>query len=104
MKRILAGYDGSNESRAAVNFAAELAQALGCQLTIATSVYFQEAFGAPELQLKVAQWEQQEKIRSAAALKEAALGVARPDVPVETMVLVGPAAEALAEQAKIGDV
>ncbi|HTO99625.1 MAG TPA: universal stress protein [Myxococcales bacterium] len=104
MKRILAGYDGSNESRVAVGFAADLAQALNCQLTIATSVYFQEAFGAPELQLKVAQWEAQEKVRCAGALKEAAAGAARPGVRVETAVLSGPPAEALAEQAKIGDV
>ena len=104
MKRILAGYDGSNESRQAVSFAADLAQAMNSQLIIASSVYFQEAFGAPELQLKVAQWEAQEKIRVASALKEAAVGAARPGVRIETMVLSGPPAETLAEQARIGDV
>ncbi len=104
MKRILAGFDGSTESKMAINFAADLAQAMGCQLTIASSVYFQEAFGAPELQLKVAQWEQQEKVRTAGALKEAAAAAARPGVAVETIVLSGPPAEALAEQAKVGNV
>ena len=94
MKRILAGYDGSNESRQAVNFAADLAQAMNSQLVIASSVYFQEAFGAPELQLKVAQWEAQEKIRVASALKEAAVGAARPGVRIETLVLSGPPADA----------
>ena len=103
MKRILAGYDGSNQSRMAVNFAADLAQATNSQLIIASSVYFQEAFGAPELQLKVAQWEAHEG-PTASALKEAAVGAARPGVRIETMVLSGPPAETLAEQAKIGDV
>jgi nucleotide-binding universal stress UspA family protein len=104
MKRILAGYDGSNESRIAVNFAADLAQAMNSQLIIASSVYFQEAFGAPELQLKVAQWEAHEKVRVAGALKEVSIGAARPGVRVETLVLSGPPAESLAEQAKVGDV
>jgi len=104
MKRILAGFDGSNESRAAITFAADLAQATGAQLTIATSIYFQEAFGAPELQVKVAQWELAEKARAAVALKEAAAQAARPGVAVETLVLSGPPAEMLAEQAKAGEV
>ena len=43
-------------------------------------------------------------MRTAAALKEAAVGAARPGVRIETMVLAGPPAEMLAEQAKIGDV
>ena len=104
MKRILVGYDGSNESRAAIDFAAELAEATGCQLTIAGVVYFQEAFGAPELQAKVARWEQHGRLRTAESLKGAALAAARPGVPVETLVLSGPPAEALADQARAGDV
>jgi nucleotide-binding universal stress UspA family protein len=104
MKRILVGYDGSNESRTAVDFAAELAQATGSQLTIAGVVYFQEAFGAPELQVKVARWEQHERVRTAESLKNAAAAAARPGMVVETMVLSGPPAESLAEQARAGDV
>jgi nucleotide-binding universal stress UspA family protein len=104
MKRILVGVDGSKESRDAVTFAAGIAGATKAQLIIATAVQGVAGFvGAPELAARADEWAQKEREEAQKLVKEIAAGVS--GVPViETQVLTGSPALALADQAKAGDV
>jgi nucleotide-binding universal stress UspA family protein len=99
MKRFLVGVDGSWESREATRCAANLAKSTGSGVRLATVVSFHKAFGAPELEVQVATWEEEEKARSARMLGKIAGTLRRRGVPVETIVLCGPTAEALCEEA-----
>ena len=104
MKRILVGVDGSKESRDAVKFAADIARAIEAQLVIASAVPGVSAIeGAPELVARAEEWAQKEREQATALVKEIASKVEK-GIVVETLVLSGPAALALADQARAGDV
>ncbi|HUJ26533.1 MAG TPA: universal stress protein [Myxococcales bacterium] len=104
MKRILVGVDGSKESRAAAKFAEEIARATQSQLIIASAVApVVVTETAPELVAQAAAWQGKERDLAQASVKEIAATIG-PGVAVETMVVDGMAAAALAELAKAGDV
>jgi nucleotide-binding universal stress UspA family protein len=104
MKRILVGVDGSKESRAAAKFAEEIARATGSQLFIAGSVApVMVTESAPELVAQAASWQEKERQIAQNNVKEIA-AVIGPGISVETIVTDGPAATALAELAKAGEV
>lgn len=104
MKRILVGVDGSKESRDAVKFAADIARAIEAQLVIASAVTGVSAIeGAPELVVRAEERAQEEREQASALVKEIGSKVEK-GIVVETLVLKGPAAIALADQARAGDV
>ena len=104
MDRILVGVDGSWGSREAVRYAADLAKSTGSRLIIATVVYFHKAFGAPELEMQVEVWEEEERERCDRLLGKMARALRRRGVDVETLVLSGRPAEALCEQSWAAEV
>ncbi len=104
MRAILVGVDGSSESREATRFAADLAKSTRSRIILATVVHFHKAFGAPELEVQVAAWEEEEKKRNARVLGKIAGALRRRGVPVETRVLCGPPAEVLCEQSRAAEV
>ena len=104
MKRILVGVDGSKESRDAARFAAGIARAIEAQLIIASVVPGVAATeGAPELVVRAEEWVQKEREQAAALVREIAAFVDK-GVVVETLVITGAPAVALADQARAGDV
>src|SRR5207249_1656493 len=66
--------------------------------------HFHKAFGAPELEVQVAAWEDEEKKRSARVLGKIAGTLRRSGVTVETRVLCGPPAEVLSEESQADEV
>ncbi len=104
MKRILVGVDGSNESRNAARLAEEIARATGSQLIIASAVPpVIPTEVAPELVVQLEQWWRKEHDQANAIVKKAASSIG-PGIVVETMVIDGAPAVALAEFARAGDV
>ena len=104
MKRILVGVDGSKESRAAAKLAEEIARATGSQLFVASSVApVMVTESAPELVAQAASWQAKEREIAQRNVKEVAAEIG-PGVAVETIVTDGPAATALAELARSGDI
>ena len=104
MKRILVGVDGSKESRAAAKFAEEIARATGSQLVIASAVApVMVTESAPELVRQAEVWQGKEREIAQATVKEVAASIG-PGLAVETIVSDGPAAAALSELARSGDV
>lgn len=99
MKRILVGVDGSKESRHAVRFATDLGRVHGARLTLASVVDLPEALGAPELIAQVQRWQEEETARSQGVLDSIAAELSFPGLIVETRVLKGSPAEALADLA-----
>lgn len=104
MNRILVGVDGSNESRDAVKFAANIARATGNQLKIAFAVApVIPTDGAPELVARFQELEEKERQQAKVVLKDIASSVGE-GVLVETLVARGTPAAALAELARSGEV
>jgi nucleotide-binding universal stress UspA family protein len=104
MKKILVGIDGSKESRQAAKLGADLSQATGSNLVLASAVYLIGGLGAPELEARMEEWEKEEKNRSLTMVKEIAAEVARPGLSIEPVIVTGPPAEALADLAHAPDV
>jgi len=104
MKRILVGVDGSKESRDAAAWAANLAQAMGSQLVVASIADAPVSFAAPELMERAAEWQEEAVKHATTIATHVANEVARGGLPVETIVESGAPAEALASLAAAGDV
>lgn len=104
MNRILVGVDGSKESRSAAKLAAAIAQATGSQLTLASVVQpVDPTFGAPELIARDELREAEEEQKASGMLKDLASSLG-PGLTVDTRVVTGAAATALAELAGSGEV
>ncbi len=104
VKRILAGVDGSRESRVAANYAADLAQVTGARLILACAVFAPDPLGDLELVARTLVWEEEEHERGEDLVRQVAAEVARRGVASETLVVGGPAAATLAGLAKGRDV
>ncbi len=103
MKRILVGVDGSEASNEAARLAAEIALRFGARLTLAYSVapllLPPDAYG-----LTTAEVEEEHEQFARKLLGEAAARLAASGVEIDSVVLVGPPAEMLAEAAAASDV
>jgi len=104
MKRILVGVDGSKESRDAAAWAANLAQAMGSQLVVASIADAPVSFAAPELMERAAQWHEEAVKQATLVATQIANEVARGGRAAETIVEKGAPAETLAALAAAGDV
>lgn len=103
MKRILVGVDGSEVSNRAARLGADIALRFGARLTLAYVVAPMllppDAYGLTTTDVS------QEHERYASKLLEtAAARLAEPGLEIDTIVLVGPPAERLAEAASAPDV
>ncbi|BDG09102.1 universal stress protein [Anaeromyxobacter paludicola] len=103
MERILIGVDGSEPSLSAARLGAEIAARFGARLTLATVITAASEpvylYGDTRSEVERAQEERAKQVLSAAIEK-----VSRPGLEVETLVLHGGAAEALADAAAGRDV
>jgi nucleotide-binding universal stress UspA family protein len=104
MKKILVGVDGSAESRAAVDKAAQLSRALGARLLIAYVVTPFPTLSPSEFGGAVENWDLAERNYAAALLRETEGTCRRVVEAVETTTAMGTAAEALAELAGAPDI
>lgn len=99
MKRILVGVDGSEASLKAAKWAVDLAAATEATVTYAYSivpvVYPAEMMWVPTIEFERAQLQASEKV-----LGQMRETTARAGVGIETITLHGPAAEAIADEAK----
>ena len=102
MKRILVGVDGSPESRAAADFAADLARQLGAQITLAYVLPVPVPLAPDGYIQSLAAWELAEREYGMALLRELAARFV--PLSVETVSPSGPAAETLSDLAKAGNV
>ena len=102
MKRILVGVDGSEVATGALKFAAAIARATGAEMLLGCSIEPLLFYGADATgQIVAAQYE----TASATAkrtLAEATALLAGEGIVPKTVVMEGPAADALAELAKEG--
>jgi nucleotide-binding universal stress UspA family protein len=104
MKRILVGVDGSKESREAVRLATELARATQSLLVIASAVPPPiPVEGALELIVQEQEWERKEREQANELVKGVAASIGE-GVKVETLVVSGAPAIALADLAQSGEV
>ena len=103
MKRILVGVDGSNESKAAAEYAARLAQATHSALELA---YVLPVIVEPPLggATTISAWQTEQTDHARVLLQELSQSVPRPNTPVETSLLEGGAATRLAEAAQHPDI
>lgn len=104
MKRILVGVDGSIESRAAADFAAELARQTGSQLTLAYVLPVPVPLAPDGYLQSLAAWEVAEREYGVNLLRELSTRLQGPALAVETVSPSGPAAETLADLGKSGNV
>jgi nucleotide-binding universal stress UspA family protein len=104
MKTLLVGVDGSPESRAAAQKAAELARALGAQLLIAYVIAPFPPVSPSEFGGVVENWDLAERNYAAALLREIETACRREVAAVLTTTAIGTAAEALAELARAPDI
>ncbi len=104
MKRILVGVDGSIESRAAAEFAANLARQVGAQITLAYVLPVPVPLAPDGYLQSLAAWELAEREYGVGLLRELASRLQGPDFAVETVSPSGPAAETLADLGKSGNV
>ncbi len=102
MKRILVGVDGSLESRAAADLAADLARQMGAQITLAYVLPVPVPMSPDGYLESLASWELAEREYGASLLRELAARLT--GVGVETVSPSGPPAETLSDLAKAGDV
>jgi nucleotide-binding universal stress UspA family protein len=103
MKRILVGIDGSDESKAAAEHAARLAQATHSALELAyvLPVIVEPSFGGATT---ASVWRTEQTLHARVMLNEMSQSVPRPNTPVDTSLLEGSAADRLAEEAQRPDV
>ena len=104
MKRILVGVDGSIESRAAADFAAELARQTGSQLTLAYVLPVPVPLAPDGYLQSLAAWEVAEREYGVNLLRELSTRLQGPALAVETVSPSGPAAETLADLGQSGNV
>ncbi len=102
MKRILVGVDGSLESRAAADYAADLARQMGAQVTLAYVLPVPVPLAPDGYLESLAAWEQAEREYGQGLLRE--LAARMNGIVVETLSPSGPPAETLADLAKAGNV
>jgi nucleotide-binding universal stress UspA family protein len=103
MTRILVGVDGSDPSNRAARLGADIAAKFGARLTLAYVVAPMllppDAYG-----LTTADVAEEHERYATNLLQEAAAHLAAPGLAIDTLVLVGPPAERLAEAAAAPDV
>ena len=102
MKRILVGVDGSLESRAAADFAADLARQTKAQITLAYVLPVPVPLAPDGYLESIAAWEMAEREYGSSLLRE--LAARLNGIGVETIAPSGQPAETLADLAKTGDV
>lgn len=103
MTRILVGVDGSDPSNRAARLGADIAAKFGARLTLAYVVAPMllppDAYG-----LTTADVAEEHERYATNLVQEAAARLAAPGLAIDTLVLVGPPAERLAEAAAAADV
>ena len=99
MKKILVAMDGSDHAFKAMRVAADLARSLNAKLTLAYVCYIPLAYPADFAGTGVDAFEEEERRWASKTLKEAERRASEAAVSVDTTVLSGSPAEALADHA-----